>query len=138
MPTRTEAPDTRAARRSRAAALLCLVVVLGVALQAVRDRVPGGDLAGTILWTVAVACVVRAVVPGAGARTVAGVATSAGVLVELAQLTPWPRDAAAAFGPARLVLGTSFAAADLLGYVLGGLLAWGVLRWTDGPDSPTD
>lgn len=121
--------DHAAGRRTLLLAVT-LTVVLGVAAKLL---VPGltGDLFGSALYTVLLALLLALVAPRLPTLVVAGVATVASVGVELLQLTGLPAAASAAFPPAAWVLGSTFAATDLLGYLAGGvseLVLLGVLR----------
>lgn len=121
--------DHAAGRRTLLLAVT-LTVVLGVAAKLL---VPGltGDLFGSALYTVLLALLLALVAPRLPTLVVAGVATVASVGVELLQLTGLPAAASAAFPPAAWVLGSTFAATDLLGYLAGGVsgrVLLGVLR----------
>lgn len=105
-------------RRLVVAAAGAGVIVLGLAA---RFLFGGwfGDAAGGLLYAVLVYLLVAFVAPGLRPLVVA---VLAGLLcggVEFLQLTSMPRDLAAVFPPARLVLGTTFVATDLLAYVAG-------------------
>ncbi|KQO48367.1 MULTISPECIES: DUF2809 domain-containing protein [unclassified Frigoribacterium] len=104
-----------------------LTVVLGVAAKL---AVPGlaGDLLGSALYTVLLALLLALVAPRLPALVTAGAATVASVGVELLQLTGLPAAASAAFPPAAWVLGSTFAATDLLGYLAGGVSGLVLLR----------
>lgn len=112
-------------RRSLLLLALAGVVVAGLALQLVRE-LPFADLAGTVLYAAAVHLVVCLVAPGVRAATVAGVALAVCVAIELLQLTPLPSALAAAFRPAALLLGTTFAWPDLLAYAVGVGIAYAI------------
>ena len=109
-------------------------VALGVVAKL---AVPGltGDLLGSALYTVLLALLLalvapRLVAPRLAAPVAAGAATAASVGIELLQLTGLPA-AADAFPPVAWVLGSTFVATDLLGYLAGGvagLVLLGVLR----------
>jgi hypothetical protein len=105
-------------------------VGLGIAAERL---VPGltGDLLGSALYTVLLGVLLALVAPRLTGLVLAAAATVASIAVELLQLTGLPATAVAAFPPAAWVLGTTFAATDLLGYLLGGvsvLVLLGVLR----------
>lgn len=108
-------------------------VALGVAAKL---AVPGltGDLLGSALYTVLLALLLRLVAPRLPGVVVAGAATAASVTVEALQLTGLPAAASQAFPPATWVLGSTFAATDLIGYVVGGTAALALDRWLDGRD----
>jgi hypothetical protein len=118
--------DHAAGRRTLLLAVT-LTVVLGIATKLL---VPGliGDLLGSVLYTVLLALLLTLVAPRLPTLVVAGVATAASVGVELLQLTGLPAAASAAFPPAAWVLGSTFAATDLLGYLAGGVSALVLLR----------
>jgi hypothetical protein len=119
----------RSAGRERAAVSVAavLVVALGVAAKLV---VPGltGDLLGSALYTVLIALLLRLVGPRLPAVVAAGAATTASIAVELLQLTGLPTAVSAVCPPAAWVLGSTFVATDLLGYVVGGVAALVLLR----------
>ena len=102
-------------------------VALGVVAKLV---VPGlaGDLLGSALYTVLLALLLALVAPRLPALVTAGTAAVASVGVELLQLTGLPAAASAAFPPAAWVLGSTFAATDLLGYLAGGIAGLVLLR----------
>ncbi|WP_143048627.1 DUF2809 domain-containing protein [Frigoribacterium sp. MCBA15_019] len=121
--------DHAAGRRTLLLAVT-LTVVLGVAAKLLAPGLTG-DLFGSALYTVLLALLLALVAPRLPTLVVAGVATVASVGVELLQLTGLPAAASAAFPPAAWVLGSTFAATDLLGYLAGGvsgLVLLGVLR----------
>ncbi|WP_165962891.1 DUF2809 domain-containing protein [Occultella glacieicola] len=113
--------------RRPVALALAAVVVVGLALQLVRD-VPGSDLAGTAAYAVAAVLLVALIRPRWWAAMAGAVGTGAACAVELAQLTPGPGMISAALPPARLLLGANFDVVDLVtlaaaGAVTGLLLA---------------
>ena len=101
-------------------------VALGVVAKL---AVPGltGDLLGSALYTVLLALLLALVAPRLVAPVAAGTATAASVGIELLQLTGLPA-AADAFPPAAWVLGSTFVATDLLGYLAGGVAGLVLLR----------
>lgn len=105
--------------RSRPALLVGAVLVIGVGLAV--HRLPGllGDLLGGALYAVLVYLLLAVLRPGARAVVLAGVALTVCTLVELAQLTDGPRTVVAAVPLLRLVIGSTFAAHDLLAYAVG-------------------
>ncbi|GIH80196.1 DUF2809 domain-containing protein [Planobispora longispora] len=112
------------ALRSRIPAALAAVVTVaaGLTLRATTDGWFGG-YGGDALYTVLVHTLIVFVVP-----RVAPVRAAAGALafswaVELAQLTPVPAALSEASTLARLVLGSTFGAADLVAYAAGAVLA---------------
>lgn len=105
--------------RSRPALLVGAVLVIGVGLAV--HRLPGllGDLLGGALYAVLVYLLLAVLRPGARAVVLAGVALTVCTPVELAQLTDGPRTVVAAVPLLRLVIGSTFAAHDLLAYAVG-------------------
>ncbi|MET9482405.1 DUF2809 domain-containing protein [Streptomyces sp. NPDC006638] len=106
--------------RTRPAALACAAatVAAGLGVRAWAD----GDLAkyaGDALYTVLVHALVVCAVPRVRPRTAAVGAFVFSCAVELLQLTPVPAGLAARSGLARLVLGSTFNAPDLLWYAVG-------------------
>ncbi|MFJ2649819.1 DUF2809 domain-containing protein [Streptomyces sp. NPDC087420] len=106
--------------RTRLTALACAVstVAAGLGIRAWAD----GDLAkyaGDALYTALVHTLVVCAVPRVRPRTVAVGAFVFSCAVELLQLTPVPAGLAARSGLARLVLGSTFNAPDLLWYAVG-------------------
>ncbi|WP_425841382.1 DUF2809 domain-containing protein [Microbacterium sp. PA5] len=77
----------------------------------------GGDIAGDVLYAVAVYAGLVAVAPRLSSPVVAAIAGAWCVGVELFQLTGLPAQWGAGFGPAMLVLGTVFDPRDLVVYV---------------------
>lgn len=129
-----EARSERALRGRRATAVAAATTVaLGVVATL---AVPGltGDLLGSALYTVLLALLLALVAPRLSALVTAGAATVASVAVELLQLTGLPAAVAEAFPPAAWVLGTTFAATDLLGYLAGGVAVAVLDRWTGRGD----
>lgn len=102
-------------------------VALGVVAKL---AVPGltGDLLGSALYTVLLALLLALIAPRLAAPVAAGAATAASVGIELLQLTGLPAAAADAFPPVAWVLGSTFVATDLLGYLAGGVAGLVLLR----------
>lgn len=94
---------------------LCLVVVVGagLAVQLVRD-LTWADPAGSVLYAMA-ACFAVALLRQGRPVTATGAAFVACTMVELAQLTGIP----ARLPGLSLLLGSTFAAADILWYAVG-------------------
>ncbi|WP_158612884.1 DUF2809 domain-containing protein [Frigoribacterium sp. PhB118] len=123
-------------RRLLTAVAAAATVALGVVAKL---AVPGltGDLLGSALYTVLLALLLalvaprlvapRLVAPRLAAPAAAGAATAASVGIELLQLTGLPA-AADAFPPVAWVLGSTFVATDLLGYLAGGVAGLVLLR----------
>ncbi|MEU1211762.1 DUF2809 domain-containing protein [Streptomyces sp. NPDC005791] len=119
---RTVVPRAAAIRATAAAAAL-LTVAAGLGVRAAA----GGDVAkyaGDALYTVLIHVLVVVVVPRVRPPTAAGAALAFSWAVELAQLTGVPADLARQSAVARLVLGSTFNAPDLLWYGVGAALAW--------------
>ncbi|GAB3624765.1 hypothetical protein GCM10027418_28500 [Mariniluteicoccus endophyticus] len=112
--------------RARLVRALFCAIVLGLAGRALPGLV--GDVTGSILYTVAVALAVALVRPGWGAGVPAVVGVVVSWCIEALQYAGLAARAAAAFPPARLLLGTTFVVWDLAAYVVGGLVAYPVLR----------
>lgn len=122
--------------RHQTAAVLALVVAAGLAVQLVRDQ-PWADPAGSVLYAVAVGCALRLVWPGPlapGPGRVSGAAFATCVLVELLQLTGLP----AHLPQLRPLLGSGFAAHDLLWYAVGALLLLPLMARRGAPTSRDD
>ncbi|MFJ8858509.1 DUF2809 domain-containing protein [Streptomyces sp. NPDC102451] len=113
-----------------AAALVTVAAGLGVRATAGGD-VAGGDVAkyaGDALYTVLIHTLVVFLAPRVRPLTAAGAALAFSWAVELAQLTGVPADLARHSTVARLVLGSTFNAPDLLRYAAGAALAWAAHR----------
>ncbi|UZN05149.1 DUF2809 domain-containing protein [Cellulomonas sp. S1-8] len=118
-PARSGAP--RPARRRTPLAVAALaVLVTGLAVSQGDDI--AADLAGGALYAALVHLLALLVAPCARAATAAASALAVCVAVELAQLTPVPAAAVAAWPPAAYVLGSTFVAWDLLAYAAGVLV----------------
>ena len=76
-------------------------------------------MSGGVLYAVLVFVLVAAVAPAASAVRIGVGAFAICVIVELLQLTALPTTLAGVFPPARLVLGTTFVATDLISAALG-------------------
>ncbi|MGW1316947.1 ribosomal maturation YjgA family protein [Streptomyces sp. NPDC002426] len=113
-----------------AAALVTVAAGLGVRAAAGGDAA-GGDVAkyaGDALYTVLIHTLVVLLAPRVRPLAAAGIALAFSWAVELAQLTGVPADLARHSTVARLVLGSTFNAPDLLWYAVGAALAWAVHR----------
>lgn len=97
------------------------VVAAGLLLRMVPG--PVGDLGGGAFYAALVFVLVAAAAPAASGTRLGAVAFLLCAGVELLQLTGLPAALADAFPPARLLLGTTFAATDLLAYVIGASVA---------------
>jgi hypothetical protein len=129
-------PDTGARSRAAtvrataaAAALLTVAAGLGIRAATFGD---GAKYAGDALYTVLIHTLVVLLVPRVRPLTAAGAALAFSWAVELAQLTGVPAGLAARSTVARLVLGSTFNAPDLLWYGVGAALAWGIHRLAAG------
>ncbi|MFJ5111074.1 DUF2809 domain-containing protein [Streptomyces sp. NPDC088551] len=119
------------------AALLTVGAGLGI------RGVGGGEVVkygGDALYTVLVYTLVVLVAPRVRPLVAGGAALGFSWAVELLQLTGLPAELAARSVLARLVLGSTFNAPDLLWYAVGAVAAGlghaGVTRWRRGPGSP--
>jgi uncharacterized protein DUF2809 len=109
-------------RRAPAALALAVTVSAGLGLRATTDgtiaKVGGVALYGTMIY--AVLLMARQRTPPLRTAVAACLVCWA---IEFAQLTPFPAEASRHSTPARLVLGSTFNAPDLLAYPAGILLA---------------
>ncbi|WP_394553680.1 DUF2809 domain-containing protein [Agromyces sp. MMS24-JH15] len=121
------AADPTVHRRARLVALAEAIgcLALGLVLQ-VLDRTPVIDVLGSILYAALVGCLALLVAPRLRPWAVAVIAFGVSATIELFQLTGLPAIVVAAVPPARLVLGSSFDAWDLVAYLGGATLAWGL------------
>ncbi|MEU0127706.1 DUF2809 domain-containing protein [Streptomyces sp. NPDC006289] len=113
------------AHRAVAAAAALATVAAGLGVRSVA----GGDLAkcaGDALYTVLVHAVVVLLAPRVRPAGAAGAALVFSWAVELAQLTGVPAELSRRSAVARLVLGSTFNAPDLLWYAVGAASAWAV------------
>ncbi|MEU0298930.1 DUF2809 domain-containing protein [Streptomyces sp. NPDC006175] len=106
-----------------AAALVTVAAGLGVRSAASGDV---SGYAGDALYTVLIHALVVLLVPRVRPPVAAGVALAFSWAVELTQLTGVPAELAQRSAWARLVLGSTFNAPDLLWYGVGAALAWAV------------
>ena len=130
-------PRRRVRQRLVVGALV--VLVLGLALRFGWSG-PVADLSGGVLYAVLVHLLLCWAVPAARPALVAAAAAGWCGAVELFQLSGWPAAWAAEFPPSALVLGTGFAAWDLVSAAVGVGAAWivdaagGWSRWTGRPE----
>lgn len=121
------APGHSRIRRS----LLCIAglmgVVLGLSIRTFSDTAWTGP-AGDGLYAVLVYILVAIVVPSKSKALTAAAAVTVCVTIELFQLTGLPAELGESWPPLRLVLGTTFGAADLLAYTCGAAVAYAVDR----------
>ncbi|WP_335933716.1 ribosomal maturation YjgA family protein [Streptomyces sp. PTD5-9] len=109
--------------RTKAAGAALLTVAAGLGIRAVAD----GDIAkyaGDALYTVLVCALVLVAAPRTRPLAMAGTGLALSWAVELLQLTGLPADLSRHSTVARLVLGSTFNAPDLLWYAVGAGIAW--------------
>lgn len=123
---RRERGDDSTARAVAAAAAV-VTVAAGLAVRAGADGA-FAKYAGSALYTVLLCTLVAFCAPRARPAVVASTALSLSWAVEFAQLTGVPAQWSAHSTAARLVLGSTFNAPDLLGYAVGAACAWAMLR----------
>lgn len=123
----TKTVPAAAQRRLLLAVAGLVVIPLGLAA---RFLVGGwvADATGGILYAVLMYLLVAFIKPRWPIGAVAALAWGLCMAIELFQLTPIPRDLGAIFPPARLALGSTFVATDLVAYAAGVFLAWGADR----------
>ncbi|ROQ66956.1 uncharacterized protein DUF2809 [Streptomyces sp. 840.1] len=112
-------------RRLAAAGAAAATVAAGIGVRAVAT----GDLAkyaGDALYTVLICALVALCAPRARPVAVASTGLAVSWAVELLQLTGVPAELSRHSAAARLVLGSTFNAPDLLWYAVGAAAAWGV------------
>lgn len=107
------APDPE--RRSRVGLVLVGAAIVALGLIG-RFALPGvaGDVVGGLLYAALVYVIVAIVTPRASTVRIALIALAVVLGVELLQLTGLPATIGDAFPPARLVLGSTFVASDLV------------------------
>ncbi|MEU3660285.1 DUF2809 domain-containing protein [Streptomyces sp. NPDC032940] len=131
--TRVERDPVRVRLTAGAAALL--TVAAGAGLRAVS----GGDVAkygGDALYTLLILALVVLVAPRATPWKAAAVALAVSWGVEFLQLTGLPATLSRQSTAARLVLGSTFNAPDLLWYAVGAAAGWLVVAGTRGAPAP--
>ncbi|MDT0428329.1 DUF2809 domain-containing protein [Streptomyces sp. SID8358] len=109
--------------RAAALAAAALTVAAGLGVRAVGDGA-AAKYAGDALYTVLIHTLVVLLLPRVRPLTAAGAALAVSWAVELAQLTDLPAELSRRSTAARLVLGSTFNAPDLLWYAVGAALAW--------------
>ncbi|WP_371776775.1 DUF2809 domain-containing protein [Streptomyces sp. NBC_01438] len=122
---RERGPSARRARALAAGAAV-VTVAAGLGVRTVAD----GDLAkyaGDALYTVLICALVALCAPRARPVVVAGAGLAVSWAVELLQLTGAPAELSRRSAVARLVLGSTFNAPDLLWYAVGAAGVWAVL-----------
>ncbi|MEV0888952.1 DUF2809 domain-containing protein [Streptomyces microflavus] len=115
----------RVAPRAVAAAAAVVTVAAGLAVRAGADGA-FAKYAGSALYTVLLCALIAFCAPRARPLAVAGTALALSWAVELLQLTGVPAEWSAHSTAARLALGSTFNAPDLLWYAVGAAAAWGV------------
>ncbi|MFJ2090143.1 DUF2809 domain-containing protein [Streptomyces sp. NPDC087901] len=115
----------RSATRARAVAAgaAVLTVVAGLGVRTVADGAVA-KYAGDALYTVLICALVALCAPRARPLAVAGAGLGISWAVELLQLTGVPAELSRHSAVARLVLGSTFNAPDLLWYAVGAAAAW--------------
>ncbi|MFI1223026.1 MULTISPECIES: DUF2809 domain-containing protein [unclassified Streptomyces] len=103
------------------------IVGAGLGVRAGADGV-FAKYAGSALYTVLLCALTVFCAPRARPAVVASTALAVSCAVEFAQLTGVPAELSAHSTAARLVLGSTFNAPDLLWYAVGAAGAWAVLR----------
>ncbi|MFD8113246.1 ribosomal maturation YjgA family protein [Streptomyces microflavus] len=111
------------APRAPAAAAAVVTVAAGLAVRAGADGA-FAKYAGSALYTVLLCALVAFCAPRARPLAVAGTALALSWAVELLQLTGVPAEWSAHSTAARLALGSTFNAPDLLWYAVGAAAAW--------------
>ncbi len=111
--------------RALAAVAAVVTVAAGLAVRAGADGA-FAKYAGSALYTVLLCTLVAFCAPRARPVVVASTALGLSWAVEFAQLTGVPAELSAHSTAARLVLGSTFNAPDLLWYAVGAAAAWSV------------
>lgn len=121
------APGATGRTRLQAAVAALVTVGAGLGLRALAT----GDVAkygGDALYTLLILTLVLLLAPRSTPARAAGVALAVSWAVELLQLTGLPAELSARSTAARLVLGSTFNAPDLLWYAAGACGGWLALR----------
>ncbi|MEU1348850.1 DUF2809 domain-containing protein [Streptomyces sp. NPDC005795] len=122
--------------RGVAAGVAVLTVAAGLGVRTVADGAVA-KYAGDALYTVLVCALVALCAPRARPLAVAGAGLGISWAVELMQLTGVPAELSERSTVARLVLGSTFNAPDLLWYAVGAAAAWAVCAaTTSGAHAP--
>ena len=103
-----------------------VVVLAGVGARAVLPAAAGGP-AGDALYATLVVVLAALVRPSAPTWALAGAGFAVCVAIELFQLTGVPATLGEHWPPARLALGTTFAATDLVRYAAGAAVGGGLV-----------
>ncbi|MFF1645342.1 DUF2809 domain-containing protein [Streptomyces sp. NPDC058240] len=126
------APRTGPRARAVAAGAAVLTVLAGLGVRALADGA-FAKYAGDALYTVLICALVAVIAPGARPAVRAGTALAFSWAVELLQLTGVPAELSRHSTVARLVLGSTFGAPDLLWYAVGAGFAWAVTVLATSP-----
>lgn len=129
-PPLIERPGHEPATRARRRTLLLvapLLLAFGLAARFGLSGAPA-DATGAIAYTAFAYLLLALAFPSAAPPRIGAAAFGFSAAVELFQLTGVPESLAGAFGPSRLVFGTSFAATDLVAYAAGALLSVAIDR----------
>ena len=112
------------ALRARRVALLAvpLTVAAGLGSRALLGGLPA-KLAGDALYTVLIYVLVVVVRPDVRLARAFAIALRLSFAVEFAQLTPYPAWLSSKHVILRLIFGTTFGFVDLVGYVVGAVVA---------------
>ncbi|MEU2572874.1 DUF2809 domain-containing protein [Streptomyces anulatus] len=121
----TRPPALTARTRAVAAVAAVVTVAAGLAVRAGADGA-FAKYAGSALYTVLLCTLVALCAPRARPAAVASTALALSWAVEFAQLTDVPAELSAHSTAARLVLGSTFNAPDLLWYAVGAAAGWAV------------
>ena len=124
----------RSTGRRRVAVVLAAVVAAGLLVATRAGSGAAGDVAGDLLYAMAVLGAIALVRPTARLSVQTGAAYAFCVLVECLQLTGFSAAAGARWHPLRYVLGTTFAPRDLLVYAGGVVVGALLLRGRTGAD----
>ncbi len=116
-------------RRTHLALAIPLVVVVGLAARFALDGAVA-DAAGGAFYTALVYLLIAFARPTWPPLTVGLAAFGFSFAIECFQLTSIPGDLADRWSPVRLVLGRSFAAADIPAYAVGAVAAVAIDRRT--------
>ncbi|WDG29463.1 DUF2809 domain-containing protein [Streptomyces sp. CA-278952] len=126
-PPARSSPARPSAVRAVAAGAAVVTVAAGLAVRAGADGA-FAKYAGSALYTVLLCTLVAFCAPRARPAVVGATALGLSWAVEFAQLTGVPAELSAHSAAARLVLGSTFNAPDLLWYAVGAACAWAILR----------
>lgn len=125
----SDVPGRSRIRRSWLCIAGVMSVVLGLSIRTLRDAAWTGP-AGDGLYAVLVYVLVAILIPSRSKALIAAAAVTACLMIELFQLTGLPASLGESWPPLRLILGTTFGAADVLAYACGAAVAYAVDRTT--------